>query len=118
LSQGQIPAAIPLFDVIRELNEAKVSFVLVGAHGLSSWRGKPRATQDVDVVVATKHRKRAVAVLTAAFPTLEADDLPTVIRPRDRETQHVYVDVMKTGQQPNRAVFRHAVRVTVGGCEI
>src|SRR5258708_5849244 len=104
LSRQQIPASKPLVDVIRVLNEAKVSFVLVGAHGLASWRGKPRATEDVDVVVMSKHLKKAVKALTAAFPDLEPVDLEVVIQLRNRETHDVLIDGMKPNQQPYREV--------------
>src|SRR5262245_65793258 len=92
LSRNQMPNVIHLVDVIRVLNKAKVGYVLVGAHGLASWRGKPRATEDVDVVVNAKHLKKAVKALVAAFPMLEPVDLPVVIRMRDRTTHDVMVD--------------------------
>ena len=100
LSRYQIPHVIPLEDVIRVLNAAKVRFVLVGAHGLAGWRNKPRATEDVDVVVAQNHLKKAVKALETAFPNLEPVDLQVVIRMRDRESPHLLVDGMKPVQQP------------------
>src|SRR5947207_12493882 len=115
LSRQQMPATIPLVDVIRVLNRAKVSYVLVGAHGLASWRGKPRATEDVDVVVNVKHLKKAVKALVAAFPALEPVDLPVVIRLRDRATHDVLIDVMKPVQQPYREVFRHTHALQIEG---
>ena len=66
-----MPRVIPLPDVLRVLNRGKISYVLVGAHGLASWRGKPRATEDVDVIVAAKHVKKATQLLLDAFPQLE-----------------------------------------------
>ncbi|HEV3142932.1 MAG TPA: nucleotidyl transferase AbiEii/AbiGii toxin family protein [Gemmataceae bacterium] len=107
LSHSQMPNIIPLVNVIRVLNRAKVSYVLVGAHGLASWRGKPRATEDVDVVVATRHLKKAVDALSKAFPNLEAEDCAVVIRLRDRASQDVLIDVMKPNQQPYREVFKN-----------
>ena len=95
-------------DVIRVLNAAKVSFTLVGAHGLGGWTGKPRATEDVDIVVVQRQVKKAVAVLTAAFPHLDVDDHPAVVRLRDRETGAVSIDVMK----PNQAVVHAALKNT------
>lgn len=115
LSRQQMPSVIPLGDVIRALNQAKVSFVLVGAHGLATWRGKPRATEDVDVVVAARHLKKAVQVLTAAFTNLEPVDLPVVIRLRDRQSHDVAIDVMKPLQQPYREVFKNARTVQLEG---
>ena len=46
-------------DVIRVLNREKISFVLVGAYGLSGWM-HARATEDVDVVVAARQVGKAV----------------------------------------------------------
>src|SRR5579859_5747267 len=115
LSRYQMPTVIPVVDVIRHLNEAKISFVLVGAYGLARWRKESRATEDVDVVVAAKQLKKAAGILLAAYPNLEAVDLPVVIRLRDRETQDVLIDIMKPMDQPYREVFKHAQRETIEG---
>src|SRR5437868_6911560 len=61
-------------DVIRVLNREKISFVLAGAYGLSGWRTQARATEDVDVIVALKHVKKAAKALVKEFPHLEVDD--------------------------------------------
>jgi hypothetical protein len=114
LSSLQMASVIPLADVVRVLNTSKVSFVVVGAYGLSMWMRKPRATEDVDVVVTAKHLKKAVKVLLEAFPQLEPMDLPVVIRLRDRETKDVAVDVMKPVQQPYCEAFRHTHSVGSG----
>jgi hypothetical protein len=110
-----VPTVIPVAEVIRLLNRAKISFVLVGAYGLAGWRRESRATEDIDVVVAAKQLKKAVKVLVGAFPRLEAVDLPVVIRLRDRETQDVLIDVMKPVQQPYREVFKHTHRESAAG---
>ena len=60
LSSFQVEKAIPPLDVIRVLNHANIRFVLVGAYGLAGWRQEPRATEDVDVVVAARQVKKAV----------------------------------------------------------
>jgi hypothetical protein len=108
LSGVYVPHFIAPEEVIRVLNAAKVSFTLVGAHGLGGWTGKPRATEDVDVVVSQRHVKKAVAALTTAFPDLEVDDQPAVVRLRNRETGAVVVDVMK----PNQSVIHAALKNT------
>ncbi len=59
---------------IRVLNDVGVRFLLVGLHGIGGWMRKPRATDDVDVLVATRNHKKAVKVLLEAFPYLEAED--------------------------------------------
>ena len=107
LSSYQMGGIIPVADVIRVLNKAKVRFVLVGAYGLAQWRKESRATEDVDVVVATKQIKKAVGVLTDAFPHLEPVDLPVVVRLKERGTDDVLIDVMKPVQQPYCEVFKH-----------
>jgi hypothetical protein len=115
LSSFQMAKLIPPVEVIRVLNEAKVPFVLVGAYGLSGWLKEARATEDVDVVVAGRHVKKAVKALEAVFPDLEALDLPVVTRLRDRVTKDVAIDIMKPVQQPYRAVFHHTNTVRSGG---
>src|SRR5713226_4265524 len=102
LSGFQVDNAIPPLDVIRILNDAKIPFVLVGAYGLAGWRKEPRATEDVDIVVAAKQVKKAVKFLCKAFPELEPVDLPVVVRLRLRGTDDVAIDVMKPVQQPYR----------------
>jgi hypothetical protein len=101
-------------DVIRVLNRAKISFVLVGAYGLSGWRSQARATEDVDVVVAARQVARAVRVLTKAFPHLEADDAEVVVRLRDEDSKEVAIDVMKPLQPPYHVIFKHTKKVTAG----
>jgi hypothetical protein len=114
LSGLYVPNFIRPQDVIRVLNAAKVTFTLVGAHGLGGWTGKPRATEDVDVVVAQRHVKKAVAALTAAFPNLDVDDHPAVVRLRDRETGAVAIDVMKPNQSIIHAALKHTHAIRSG----
>jgi hypothetical protein len=114
LSGFQVMDAIAPLDVITVLNGAGINFVLVGAYGLAGWTKKPRATEDVDVVVAARHHKKALKALLAAFPHLEADDHEVVTRLRDRETRDVAVDVMKPNQALYRETFKHAVSIRSG----
>jgi hypothetical protein len=97
------------------LNKAGISFVLAGAYGLSGWLKKPRATQDVDVIVAAKHIKKATRVLLEAFPRLEADDQAVVVRLRDRDSKVVVIDVMKPTQSLYRETFKHTRLVLAKG---
>ena len=108
LSGVYVPHFIKPEEVIRVLNAAKVSFTLVGAHGLGGWTGKPRATEDVDIVVIQRHVKKSVAALCGAFPHLDVDDHPAVVRLRDRGTGAVAIDVLK----PNQAVIHAALKHT------
>lgn len=115
LSEYYMERMIPPLEVIATLNRAKVPFVLVGAHGLSGWTKKPRATEDVDVVVPVRYHKKALRALLEAFPHLEPRDLPIVTRLCDRETQDVVIDVMKALQAPYTVALKHAHTVTVNG---
>jgi len=114
LSGVYVPHFIRPEDVIGILTAAKVSFTLVGAHGLGGWTGKPRATEDVDIVVVQRHVKKAVAALTAAFPNLDVDDQPAVVRLRDRQTGAVAIDVMKPNQAVIHAALKHTHTVRSG----
>src|SRR5881397_2609512 len=107
-------SAITGLQVIAVLNRINVSFVLVGAYAIGGWTKTPRATQDVDIVVAAKHHKKAVCALLEAFPHLQADDQEVVTRLRDRSTQEIAIDVIK----PNgvyRAAFKHTTTVELQG---
>jgi hypothetical protein len=116
IGRFQMAEIITPHQVIAVLNRAKISFVLVGAYGLAGWM-EPRATQDVDVVVALKQVKKAVRLLTAAFPNLEAEDVEVVVRLRDRTSGKVRVDVIKPTQQPYREIFKHVTKVAAEGQE-
>jgi hypothetical protein len=115
LSRFQVARAIAPSEVIAILQSAGISFVLVGTYGIGGWIKKPRATQDVDVVVAAKHHKQAIKVLWEAFPHLEADAYEAVTRLRDRETHAVAIDVMKPNQLLYRAVFKHSQTFSTEG---
>ncbi len=79
--------------------------MLLGAHGLGGWMGKPRATEDVDVLVGARGHKKAVRALLAAFPHLQAEDHEVVTRFRDPETGTIVINVMK----PNQPLYRDAL---------
>jgi hypothetical protein len=115
-----VPRAILPAEVIGLLNKAGINFMLVGAHGLGGWTKKPRATEDVDIVVAARHLKKAVRLLLDAYPRLEAADFEVVTRLRDRETREVAIDVMKPNQPLYRVALKHTQAVTIAGqtCKI
>jgi hypothetical protein len=101
-------------DVIIALNRNKISFVLVGLHGLGGWMHEPRATQDVDVIVASRHHKKAVRILLDEFRNLEPVEHPAVTRLHYKGTNKVAIDVMKSDQQLFRDVFKHTEKVRIG----
>jgi hypothetical protein len=102
-------------EVVRVLNGAGVRFVLAGAHGLGGWTKAPRATEDVDVVVAARGHRKAVTALLAAFPALAAEEHEVVTRLRERETGAVRIDVMRPNQDVYRAALKNTHPVQSGG---
>ncbi|HEX3313907.1 MAG TPA: hypothetical protein VHR72_03395, partial [Gemmataceae bacterium] len=114
LSRLQVDNPIAVHEVIRVLNRAKVSFVLVGAYGIAGWLKKPRATEVVDVVVAARQVKKAVRELVAAFPELDPEEHEVVVRLRQRSTKMVAIDVMKPVQPPYMEIFKHTKKTTSG----
>jgi hypothetical protein len=60
-------------------------WVLMGLHGYVGYLPDPRATQDVDVMVSYRQRKRAVRAIRAAWPNLEVHELAQVVRFLDPE---------------------------------
>jgi hypothetical protein len=115
LSELYVPNLIKPMDVIRVLNAAKVHFMLLGVHGLSGWTQEPRATNDVDVLVAARGHKKAVRALLAMFPHLQAEDHQVVTRLRDPEAGIVLIDVMKPNQQLYHDALKHTHPVESGG---
>ena len=115
LSRHYMPRSILPTDVIAVLNRAKISFVLVGAHGAFGWMKveEARITKDVDVLVAARHQKKALKALQKEFQDLEAIDLPAVTRLKDPKTGQVVVDLMKPTEL-YRAAFRYTHTVSSG----
>lgn len=76
--------------IIATLQAKKIPFVLTGAHGMSTWTGRPRSTHDVDVLVkAGRNHSRAVNALKALYPELEVRNftgLTAFFVPGERES--------------------------------
>jgi predicted nucleotidyltransferase len=115
LSGSGIVRGMSSTRVVKVLNDAGVRFVLVGAHGIAGWLQKPRATQDVDVIVAARHHGKAVAILLDAFPGLEPEDTPVVTRLRRRKTAQVVIDVMKPREQLIREALKQTETIKLRG---
>ena len=63
---------VDLDRVLEALTAKKIPFVLTGAHGISGWTGRPRATHDVDILVKSgSPYTRAVRVIRDLYPQLE-----------------------------------------------
>jgi hypothetical protein len=111
----QAEYAVSPIDVIKVLNGNKISFVLVGLHGLGGWIDDPRGTQDVDVVVALRQVQKATRALKNAFPKLDVEDHDVVVRFRDPETRKVVIGVMKPVQTLYRETFKNVHEVNLKG---
>ncbi len=102
-------------DVIRVLNEARVKYVLVGAHAANGYTGNPRATVDVDLIV--QFPKKAAEAVARAFPNLERHDLEVVIRFMDGTREAI--DLMKpTGSSLWPELLAEAREVTINGAKV
>ncbi len=63
---------VDLYQLLATLAGKKIPFVLTGAHGISSWTGRPRATHDVDILTkAGRNQARAVKAIRELYPELE-----------------------------------------------
>lgn len=80
-------------DIVPVLERERIPYVLLGLYGISGWLKEPRATEDVDVLVAQRHLKRTVSALCKTFPGLVAKDTPVVVRLFEGE--RAVADVMK-----------------------
>jgi hypothetical protein len=115
ISRHYVMNFIPPEDVIDVLNAAGIRFLLAGAHAIGGWTNEPRLTQDVDVLVATRHVRQAIRALRAAYPHLQVNDTPVVTRFIDPESNKVVIDVMKPNQPLHRVALRYAHRIKAGG---
>lgn len=113
LSSYYVPEFIQPLLIVKVLNAAGIRFILAGLHGLGGWMGEPRATQDVDVLISVRHHKKAVRVLSQAFPHLEFEEFAVVTRFRDKGSGKIVIDLMKSNQGVFRAAFRHTKKIKV-----
>lgn len=77
LWSGRVPPSpVDLNVVLRTLTQKRIRFVLTGAHGFAGWTGRPRNTQDVDILVRRgRSHARAVKAIRELYPHLEVRDL-------------------------------------------
>jgi hypothetical protein len=63
---------VDLYEILRTLTKKRIPFVLTGAHAIGGWTGRPRSTQDVDILVkGGRNHVRAVNAMKALYPQLE-----------------------------------------------
>jgi hypothetical protein len=66
------PSPVDLNQILKTLTQKRIPFVLTGAHGIGGWTGRPRSTQDVDILVrAGRNHARTVNAIRALYPQLE-----------------------------------------------
>jgi hypothetical protein len=104
---------IPPHEVARLLNKNKIPFVLAGAHSISVWLEEPRSTQDVDIIVARRYHKKTVRLLAEHYPNLSVEDQEVVTRMRDRGSEKVLIDVMKTVEPHVKAALKNVISIEV-----
>jgi len=108
-------ATMQLLPVIKALNATGAKYVLVGAHAINGYTGKPRATVDVDVVA--QYPKKVASALQQAFPLLTSMDTPVVIRLLLDGKEAI--DVIKPeSSKVFREALRNIVRTQMGGLSI
>ena len=109
LSKQHVHDAVSPLDVVSVLNDGKVHFVLIGGHMLGFHTGTPRATVDVDVIVAHADIAAASGALSQAFPNLAKSDLGANVRfaSADTSIDRERIDVVKA----SNAFFKRVLEV-------
>lgn len=74
LSNQQVSDAVNPLKIAALFEQANVSYGLIGGHMLSFFTGMPRATIDVDFIIAKKHFSKAAQFIEKNFPDLEPND--------------------------------------------
>jgi hypothetical protein len=102
--------------VIAALTAKKVPFVLTGAHGISGWTGRPRATHDIDILVKSgRNFARAVSAIRALYPQLEMRRFAGVTGFFPPGEKQSVIDVTYPHRDDNAETLRTAVWSGQGG---
>jgi len=94
-------------------------WVLMGLHGYVGYLPQPRATQDVDVLIARRDSGRAVKAIRSAWPTLIVEELEPVVRFKDPGDCYAdgspkpVIDLMLDWSRLHDAILREAEYVIV-----
>lgn len=80
LSRLHVSDAVSPYELAKILAEARAEYVLIGGHTLGYFTGTPRATVDVDAIVAASDIGKAVKAIQAKFPELKVQDLVYNVR--------------------------------------
>jgi hypothetical protein len=107
---------VELDEVIKALTAKKIPFVLTGAHGISGWTGRPRATHDIDILVkGGRNFARAVNAIRALYPQLEARRFAGVTGFFSPGEKQSLVDVTYPHRADNAETLRTAIWVKERG---
>jgi hypothetical protein len=112
MSSAMSKVLIDLDQILAALTAKKIPFVLTGAHGISGWTGRPRATRDIDLLVKPgKTYARAVGVIRVLYPQLEEHrfaGLTAFFPPGEKES---VIDVIYPQRPDNAEALRTGVWV-------
>jgi hypothetical protein len=97
--------AIGPADVVRVLTAADLAYVVIGAHAVNAYSGRPRTTADVDVIVQAP--QAAAKTIAAAFPALLRRDMAACTRFADERLEAIDL-IHISGSK----LFRHLLKKT------
>jgi len=107
---------ITVQEVVDVLTRAGVKqWVLMGLHGCAGYLPEPRATQDVDVLIAYSERRRAEKAIIEQWPSLAVRRYSEVVRfgdPADRDQEgrpRPLIDLMMPYSEFQRTILREHV---------
>ena len=107
---------VDLNAILQTLQARKIPFVLTGAHGIAGWTGRPRSTQDVDILVRSgRNCARAVNALKALYPNLEVRQFAGVTSFFAPGETASLIDVTYTHRADIQETLATAVWVMEGG---
>jgi hypothetical protein len=106
---------VDLNAILQTLRAKKISFVLTGAHGIAGWTGRPRSTQDVDILVrAGRNCVRAVNAIKALYPDLGVRQLAEMTSFFAPEETLSLIDVIYPHRADIQETLETAIWVTDG----
>lgn len=101
-------------DVLAMLNEACVPFILMGTYGMAGWRHEPRASDDIDLLVRTRDRRKAVQAIQTSLPRFRVEDSAVVTVFLDPATERSLIEVRRPTQPLFKVAFRQSILVEEG----
>jgi len=90
--------------IVRVLRSTGVAWAVIGAHAVDLYT-RPRATEDLDIVVDARRLKTVLAALHAEYGDIEVTDIGPALR-----LPAISLDIIRSDMQP---VFHKAVHLAV-----